>query len=365
MKYSIFLIVLLIINSALSQSGTGINKKDSIGSHSGDIKTQDNIGGVNVTGRVGGSIITNVTINYGNDTIALRALDSILAYTRKSYALTLKKEQDLLQKNQQGIDNWDSINYIHNELGLLLKQNGYLNHVIDSLRLLLGVNVNSNQIRLVKHTCPECHGTGTGKQFSECTTCHGMRLTQCTICDPWRNVICKNCNGSGKFNGLNSQILYCTNCNGHGSYTCKECNDSRYVNCSNCLGKGEVSEVVDCTLCKGEKNVWDTVGKTEIVDNFLQIFNSKNEPIKVILWYGYPSFSGQSYKVFESMRIQSISLTSGQSSTLHNLNIGALNIYVCYNSDKWGYADGSYFHTYFPGAYSSIHIQRGVNYLKF
>ena len=140
---------------------------------------------------------------------------------------------------------------------------------------------------------------------------------------------------------------------------------NRQASCSNCSGRGELSLLVSCPLCLGNGFVIDTVGHEEITENYLCLKNTSKQYIQLVLWYGYSSFSGEDYRVYESMRIKTVMLSPNQSECIHQLRMGTLNIRVNTNPIEYQTWSGYYFNTFQPGFNSSVFINRGKNVKNF
>lgn len=308
--------------------------------------------------------ITQIVNTYTTDSSSRKALDSILHFIRFSYAKALSKEQELLKKSQSGIENWDSLEIVHLQIGQLLKQNSYLTRTIDSLKNSLGI-VEKSKIRLVELPCSECHGNGSVLSFHRCSLCNGIREMECDICNHTRWVVCSECKGAGITGSINGRNLYCTNCNGKGTKQCSACDDFGRRPCIQCSGSGEVADTFVCKVCNKTGKVKDTLGSPPENDNYLCITNTRSYPINITFWYGYPEFRGEKHYLFESMQVKTLYLNPNETNCIHDLKYGIINAWVCTNTEEYIITDLYIFNNSRFGFSTSFNINRGKNIKSF
>lgn len=82
--------------------------------------------------------------------------------------------------------------------------------------------------KLVRETCPSCHGTGGTKTIEQGT---GRELS--------RNC-CYRCGGNGYINVKQQIPSTCSSCGGSGRKTCGTCNGRGRLTCQTCGGNGKV-----------------------------------------------------------------------------------------------------------------------------
>jgi hypothetical protein len=88
-------------------------------------------------------------------------------------------------------------------------------------------NINDPEIKV----CTYCGGKGSVQVQTVCNTCKGAG-----------NIICQDCRGSGRRNGMTvGSYITCEGCGGKGKYICQTC-----------LGKGKQFSYETCPKCHGK-----------------------------------------------------------------------------------------------------------------